>query len=134
MAVSWTMGTNPNAELVNDMLELAAGTIKSDERPVVHSDRGARYRWPGWIERMSKFGFTRSMSKKACSPDNSACEGFFGRQKNEIFYGRPWGDVSINEFMEQLDSYINWYNAYRIKMSLGGISPIEYRKTLGFAA
>ena len=28
---------------------------------------------------------TRSMSKKGCSPDNAACEGFFGRLKNEIF-------------------------------------------------
>jgi putative transposase len=25
----------------------------------------------------------RSMSRKACSPDNAACEGFFGRLKNE---------------------------------------------------
>ena len=26
------------------------------------------------------------MSKKGCSPDNSACEGVFGRLKNEMFY------------------------------------------------
>jgi transposase InsO family protein len=26
------------------------------------------------------------MSRKACSPDNAACEGFFGRMKNELFY------------------------------------------------
>ena len=25
------------------------------------------------------------MSKKCCSPDNSACEAFFGRLKNEFF-------------------------------------------------
>ena len=30
------------------------------------------------------------MSKKGCSPDNSACEGFFGRLKNEFFYYRDW--------------------------------------------
>jgi transposase InsO family protein len=28
---------------------------------------------------------TRSMARKACSPDNAACEGFFGRLKNELF-------------------------------------------------
>ena len=27
------------------------------------------------------------MSKKGCSPDNSACEGFFGHLKAEMFYG-----------------------------------------------
>jgi transposase InsO family protein len=71
------------------------------------------------------------MSKKACSPDNSACEGFFGRLKNEMFYGRTWHGVSLDEFMDQLDSYINWYNETRIKMSLGGVSPVEYHKRLG---
>ena len=28
------------------------------------------------------------MSKKGCSPDNSAMEGFFGRLKNEFFHHR----------------------------------------------
>ena len=26
------------------------------------------------------------MSRKGCSPDNAACEGFFGRLKTELFY------------------------------------------------
>ena len=30
----------------------------------------------------------RSMSRKGCSPDNAACEGFFGRLKTELFYTR----------------------------------------------
>jgi len=28
------------------------------------------------------------MSKKGCSPDNAACEGFFGILKKEMFYDR----------------------------------------------
>ena len=44
-----------------------------------------------------------SMSKKGCSPDNSACEGFFGRLKNEMFYGLSWQDASIDEFIKILD-------------------------------
>ncbi|RCV87600.1 IS3 family transposase, partial [Billgrantia montanilacus] len=30
--------------------------------------------------------------------------------------------------------YIRWYNEKRIKMSLGALSPLEYRKSLGIAA
>lgn len=71
------------------------------------------------------------MSKKGCSPDNSACEGFFGRLKNEMFYGRSWHGVSLEHFMEILDNYIHWYNEKRIKISLDGMSPIEYRQSLG---
>ena len=58
---------------------------------------------------MENAGLTRSMSKKGCSPDNSACEGFFGRLKNEMFYGRSWKDVTIEEFIRILDEYIHWY-------------------------
>jgi putative transposase len=87
LPVSWTIGTSPNAEMVNTMLDEAVSTLGRSDHPIVHSDRGCHYRWPGWIERMTAAGLTRSMSKKGCSPDNSACEGFFGRLKNEMFYG-----------------------------------------------
>ena len=35
------------------------------------------------------------MSKKGCSPDNAACEGFFGILKKEMFYDRDWEGVNI---------------------------------------
>lgn len=130
-AVSWTIGISPNADLVNSMLDNAIQTLKENEKPIVHSDRGAHYRWPGWIAKMEQFGLTRSMSKKGCSPDNSACEGFFGRLKNEMFYLRDWSNTTIEQFIENLDNYIHWYNEKRIKISLGGKSPLQYRRALG---
>ena len=132
--VSWTIGTSPDADLVNEMLDMAIATLSAGEHPIVHSDRGCHYRWPGWIERMENNGLTRSMSKKGCSPDNSACEGFFGRLKNEMFYGEDWKDVSIEEFIDILDDYIHWYAEERVKVSLGGMSPLKYRKKLGLTA
>lgn len=74
------------------------------------------------------------MSHKGCSPDNAACEGFFGRLKNEMYYHRDWINTTLEEFMQQVDSYIRWYNQHRIKLSLGGLSPLEHRQYLGIAA
>lgn len=68
--------------------------------------------------------------KKGCSPDNSACEGFFGRLKNEFFYNRNWSNISCKDFIEKLDKYITCYNNDRIKKFLGYKSPIQYRKDL----
>lgn len=91
MVVSWSIGTRPDADLVNSMLDAAIDTVaSSSERPVVHSDRGAHYRWPGWLTRISGANLVRSMSRKGYSPDNAACEGFFGRLKTELFYSRSW--------------------------------------------
>lgn len=133
MVVSWTLSTSPDADLVNDMLDIAVGTLSKGERPVVHTDRGAHYRWPGWLSRMEAVGLPRSMSKKACTADNAACEGFFGRLKNEVFYNRGWQGVGIDEFMAIIGNYLHWYNKERIKMSLGAKSPLEFRRSLGLA-
>jgi putative transposase len=134
MVVSWTIGTSPDAELVNTMLDTAIDSLPDGSHPIVHSDRGSHYRWPGWISRMEQARLTRSMSNKGCSPDNTACEGFFGRLKNEMYYDRPWSEVSIQEFIDLVDQYIGWYNQTRIKLSLGGLSPDEYRRSLNAAA
>ncbi|VVD60490.1 integrase [Pandoraea eparura] len=132
MVVSWSIGTSPDAELVNTMLDAAIETVtEDDEKPVVHSDRGGHYRWPGWLSRVAKANLIRSMSRKACSPDNAACEGFFGRLKTEMFYPGDWRSTTIAQFAEALNAYIRWYNEKRIKGSLGYLSPIEYRESLG---
>ena len=93
------------------MLAQAVSKLGKGEHPVIHSDRGCHYRWPGWISRMDQAGLERSMSKKGCSPDNSACEGLFGRLKNEMFYSRDWTGVSIREFIDILNEYLVWYNS-----------------------
>ncbi len=74
------------------------------------------------------------MSRKACSPDNAGCEGFFGRLKTELFYPRDWKSPTVEQFFEVVDSYIRWYNEKRIKISLSSLSPIEYRVSLGLGA
>lgn len=110
MPVTWAIGTSHNANLVNTMLDHAIGILSDQDHPIIHSDRGCQYRWPGWIKKIEKAGLTRFMSKKVCSPDNSACEGFFGRLKN--------------------DQYLYWYCNKRIKLSLGSMSPMAYRHKL----
>ena len=135
MVVSWSIGTRPNAELVNTMLDAAVDKITaSGGRPVVHSDRGGHYRWPGWLSRIAEAKLVRSMSRKGCSPDNAACEGFFGRLKTEMFFSRDWLSTTIDEFVAALDAYIRWYNDARIKISFGFRSPVEQRRSLGIAA
>ena len=131
--VCWSIGTSPNAALTNGMLDKAISLLKNGEHPIVHTDRGCHYRWPSWIHRMETAGLQRSMSKKGCSPDNSACEGFFGRMKNEMFYGFSWANVSATEFIQAIENYMVWYREKRIKNTLGGLSPLEYRQNLGIA-
>lgn len=51
-----------------------------------------------------------------------------------MFYGRDWSGVTVKEFIDLIGEYIERYNTKRIKRSLGGMSPMDYRKSLGLAA
>lgn len=133
--ISWSIGTRPDAELVNTMLDAAIETVASnDKRPVVHSDRGAHYRWPGWLSRIADAKLIRSMSQRLLTRQRGL-EGFFGRLKTELFYPRNWQSTSIEQFIQALICYtFAGDNEKRIKISLGALSPIEYRESLGLAA
>jgi len=67
LVVSWIIGTCPDADLVTTMLDAAIQKVAhSHDRPIVHSDRGGHYRWPGWLSRMHNAKLIRSMSRKGC--------------------------------------------------------------------
>ena len=48
--------------------------------------------------------------------------------------GKVYLSPIIDVFINELDLYLRWYNEKRIKLSLGGMSPITYRRGIGLAA
>ena len=56
---------------------------------------------------MERYGLTRSMSAKGCSPDNAAAEGFFGRMKTESVYPEHWEKRTRDEVLVLIDEYIH---------------------------
>ena len=79
------------------------------------------------------YKWLRDYQKKGCSPDNSACEGFFDHFKTEMFYGRNWDEYTLTEFIKEVDAYMHCYCKDRIKTTLEGICPLEYRRRIGVA-
>lgn len=117
LAIVYTCGTSPNSELTNTMLIKGHEIIKNNNC-TIHNDRGFHYRVPSRITLMDKFGYTRSMSKKGCSPDNSMCEGFFGTIKNEFYYPYDWTETTCSDFIDKLNKYLKWFTEKRIKVRL----------------
>ena len=101
--------------------------------------RGWHYRTPDWVRACGEAGVERSMSRKGHSPDNAACEGFFGRLKVEFFHGRDWRGVSAERFAAELAEWIRWYREGRLKaFDEGGRKVYDTiagrRRRLGLAA
>lgn len=113
--VSFAAGTSPSKALVAGMLARAAAAAPAGASPVLHSDRGWHYRTPDWVAACGAAGFRRSMSRKGHSPDNAACEGFFGRLKVEFFEGRDWSGWTAEDFISALSGYVGWHNDGRIR-------------------
>jgi len=129
--IAWHCDTSPNADLANKSLLDACVNLETNDNVVIHSDRGGHYRWTEWIRITEINKLTRSMSKKGCTGDNAACEGVFGRIKNECFYGIDFKQLSSIEFMAYLNEYLNWFNEFRIKTKFR-CSINQNRKNLGY--
>lgn len=123
--VAYQTDTRPRYALVGTMLERAIARLPKDAKPMVHSDQGWHYRYPGYRESLVSRGLEQSMSAKGNCLDNASMESFFGTLKSEFYYRERF--ESVADLRAKLDEYMHYYNHDRIKMKLEGLSPVAYR-------
>jgi transposase InsO family protein len=56
-------------------------------------------------------------------------EAFFGRMKNEMFYGYEKEYTSFEAFAKAVEEYVDYYNNERIQAKTKWMSPVKYRET-----
>ena len=132
--VSYSISLSPNLWQIREMLDGLFKKLPADAKPLFHSDQGWQYQHAEYQRLLEKHNIIQSMSRKGNCMDNGAMKNFFGRLKVEMFYGRSWIGVSMDDFINEINDYITWYNTKRIKQSLGYMSPVEYRHNLGLTA
>ncbi|MGX8835674.1 IS3 family transposase [Amedibacillus sp. YH-ame6] len=54
-------------------------------------------------------------------------ENFFGRMKNEMFYGHEYEFEPSDELKIVMEEYISYFNTQRITSKLKGLTPVQYR-------
>jgi len=123
--ISYSISERPHLGQVMDMLDKAFELIPDDTSLIFHSDQGWQYQHKMYQTRLKEKGIIQSMSRKGNCLDNSVMENFFGLLKSELLYLRTFKD--IDEFQDELVKYIYYYNNYRIKGKLRGLSPVQYR-------
>ena len=123
--ISYNISERPLLSQVMDMLDKAFDRIPDDTNLIFHSDQGWQYQHKMYQHRLSEKGIRQSMSRKGNCLDNAVMENFFGLLKSELLYLREFS--SYDEFKEELEKYIYYYNNDRIKCKLKGLSPVQYR-------
>lgn len=123
--IAFQTGPRPVFDLVKDMLKKAFDRLVPGARLLLHSDQGWHYRHPNYRRLVVEKRILRSMSRKGNCLDNAAMESFFGTLKAEYFSLNRFD--TIEQLQQGLGHYIHYYNHERIRMTLKGLSPVQYR-------
>ena len=126
--VSYNLSTSPNFEQIKDMLNKAFENNPILDGLIFHSDQGWQYQMEAYHKLLKDKGIIQSMSRKGNCMDNGIMECFFGKLKNEMFYGHEYEFKTIDELIQAIDEYIDYYNNKRIRVKNKGLSPIIYRQ------
>ena len=125
--ISYNISKSPNFEQIKDMLDKEFSKHKHLEGLKFHSDQGWQYQMQEYHKALKDKGIIQSMSRKGNCLDNSPMENFFGKMKNEMFYGFEYTFKSLDELQIAMEDYIEYYNNQRIITKLKGLTPVEYR-------
>ena len=75
---------------------------------------------------LEAFGIERSLSAKGCPYDNAVDESTNRILKAELVHRETFG--TTRELRAKLSDYVHWYNNFRIHLTLGYMSPVEFRE------
>ena len=128
--VAYDISIHPNMrQIMNMMHQLKSKYGKHLKGSIIHSDQGWQYQQKWFQDFIKENGMIQSMSRKGNCLDNSPTENFFGRLKEEVFYGQEWRYENIEQLREAIRKWIKYYNEERIVVVLKN-SPIKYKKIL----
>ncbi|MBE6113943.1 MAG: IS3 family transposase [Erysipelotrichaceae bacterium] len=127
--ISYDLSLSPNMEQIHRMLTNAFERFPNVEGLIFHSDQGWQYQHEYFRNQLKEHGIIQSMSRKGNCYDNSIMETFFGRLKNEMYYGYEKGYDSFEKFSIAVNEYINYYNNERIQAKTKWMPPVKYRET-----
>ena len=112
---------------IKDMLVKAFQRFPSVQGLIMHSDQGWQYQHEFYRNELAKHGVIQSMSRKGNCYDNCIMETFFGRLKNEMFYGFEKDSPSFEAFQSAIAEYID-YNNRRIQAKTKWMPPSKFRE------
>lgn len=125
--VSYNISRSPSYVQIKDMLTKAFDRFDDLSNLIFHSDQGWQYQMFHYHKELRERGITQSMSRKGNCLDNSPMENFFGKMKNEMFYGHEYEFKTLEQLQKAMEEYIEYYNNERIQVKLKGLTPCQAR-------
>ena len=116
--VAHTVAASPSTAFTADSLTKAITACAPKPGWMMHTNQGFQYQHSTWRTLIHDNGGVQSMSRKANCHDNAVMENFFGHLKTEMYHREVF--VTVEEFPQAIEDYIQWYNTERIQQRLKG--------------
>ena len=127
--VGWALSGNPDADLVTKALDMAYEQRGKPQGLLFHSDQGSQYGSRHFRQRLWRYRFSQSMSRRGNCYDNSPMERVFRSLKTEWI--PSVGYMSVQQAQKDISHYLmHRYNWIRPHTFNGGLTPAQAEKKL----
>ncbi|VVH59193.1 Mobile element protein [uncultured Gammaproteobacteria bacterium] len=122
--VGWSLSKHPNAQLAQDAMNNAIARHKPNTSNLMfHSDQGTQYSSKAFIDYCNQNNIAQSMSRKGNCWNNAVMERFFRSLKTERLNYQSF--ANHYEVVQNVESYIYFYNYKRIHSEIGYLTPAQ---------